>query len=98
LAGCWTCYSLNDWGKHAGIKFGSFAEGSASTRRMGARREIFARGKGGSASRVDPKIHFEEMRINLDAVVPCALILNELLSNCLNTLSATAGKVRSAPN
>ena len=38
---------------------------------------------GVSASRVDLKIHFEEIPMNLDAAVPCGLILNELVSNCL---------------
>jgi len=38
---------------------------------------------GVSASRVDLKIHFEETRMNLDSAVPCGLILNELVSNCL---------------
>jgi PAS domain S-box-containing protein len=38
---------------------------------------------GVSASRVDLKINFEETRMNLDAAVPCGLILNELVSNCL---------------
>jgi two-component system, sensor histidine kinase PdtaS len=38
---------------------------------------------GVSARRVDLKISFEETRMNLDAAVPCGLILNELVSNCL---------------
>jgi PAS domain S-box-containing protein len=38
---------------------------------------------GVSESRVRLNIHFDEMHMNLDSAVPCGLILNELVSNCL---------------
>lgn len=41
------------------------------------------RGYGVSASRIKLEIHLEETRMSMDAAVPCGLILNELVSNCL---------------
>jgi len=38
---------------------------------------------GVSTSRVELNILFDETPMNLDAAVPCGLVLNELLSNCL---------------
>ncbi len=38
---------------------------------------------GVSASRVELKILFDQTRMGLDAAVPCGLVLNELVSNCL---------------
>jgi len=38
---------------------------------------------GVSASRVELKVLFEQTRMGLDAAVPCGLVLNELVSNCL---------------
>jgi PAS domain S-box-containing protein len=41
------------------------------------------RSYGINVSRVRLSIHLEETRMNMDAAVPCGLILNELVSNCL---------------
>jgi PAS domain S-box-containing protein len=41
------------------------------------------RSYGVSASRINLKIHLEQSRMNMDTAVPCGLILNELVSNCL---------------
>jgi PAS domain S-box-containing protein len=41
------------------------------------------RSYGVNVSRVRLNIHLEETRMNMDAAVPCGLILNELVSNCL---------------
>jgi two-component sensor histidine kinase len=41
------------------------------------------RSYGVNLSRVRLNIHLEETRMNMDAAVPCGLILNELVSNCL---------------
>jgi len=41
------------------------------------------RSYGVSASRVRLKLHVDQARMNMDVAVPCGLVLNELVSNCL---------------